>query len=93
MFDLAFMLKLIPVIARQQRHLLTTLTAVPARRMLITATTEAMTRKQNIRKREERFLREFIELTGRGVQATFQVGSEFGFLLDLPGTARAQKFS
>jgi hypothetical protein len=93
MFDAAFMLKLIPVIARQQKHLLTRLAAIPARRILVTATTEAMTRKQNIRKREERFLREFIELTGRGVRATFQVGPEFGFLLDLPGTGRAQKFS
>ena len=88
MFDVALMLKLIPVLARQQWHLTATLAALPARRMLITATSEAMTRKQNIRKREERFLREFIELTGRRVQAAFQVGHEFGFLLAEPDTVQ-----
>lgn len=93
MFELAVMLKLIPVIARQQRHLMVRLAQIPARYMLITAAAEAMTRKQNIRKREERFLREFIELTDRQVRAAFQVGSEFGFLLDMPGTGTSQKFS
>jgi len=93
MFDLAVMLKLIPVLARQQRHLMMRLAQIPARYMLITAATEAMTRKQNIRRREERFLREFIELTGRQVRTAFQVGSEFGFLLDMPGTGASQKFS
>jgi hypothetical protein len=80
-FDLACLLKLIPVIARQQRSLLPKLAAVPARHILITATTEAMTRNANIRRREDRFLREFIELTGRPIFATFEAGNEFGYLI------------
>lgn len=79
--DLVFMLKLIPVIARQQRHLLPKLAAVPARQILITASTESMTRKQNIRRREDRVLRDFISRTKREITATFQVGQEFGYLL------------
>jgi 16S rRNA (guanine(1405)-N(7))-methyltransferase len=81
MFELALMLKLIPVIFRQQRHLLTTLTRVPARYVLITATTESMTRKENIQRREDRVLQRFIELSGRAIVTTFQAGNEFGYLL------------
>lgn len=83
-FDLGCMLKLIPVIARQQRPLLSKLATVPAHYILITATAEAMTRKANIRRREDRLLREFIELTGRPIVDTFEAGSEFGYLLGSP---------
>lgn len=87
--DLAFLLKLIPVLARQQRDVLPKLAALPARRMLVTATAEAMTRKRNIRKREERVLRDFVQLTGRRVLARVQVGHEFGVLLGEPGDGSA----
>jgi 16S rRNA (guanine(1405)-N(7))-methyltransferase len=80
-FDVVFMLKLISVVARQQRHLLPKLAAVPARCILITAATESMTRKENIKRREERVLRDFISRTRREVTATFNVGQEFGYLL------------
>lgn len=80
-FDLACMLKLIPVITRQQRSLLPKLATVPARHILITATTEAMTRKTDIRRREDRCLREFIEMTGGSITATFEVGNEFGYVI------------
>lgn len=81
-FDVAFMLKLIPVISRQQRTLLPKLAAVPARQMVITATTEAMTRKENIRKREGRGLFEFIEMAAKKIVATFQIGNEFGYVIE-----------
>lgn len=80
-FDVAFMLKLIPVISRQRKNLLTKLAEVPARQMVITAATEAMTRKENIRKREERVLFEFIETTEKKIVATFQIGNEFGYVI------------
>jgi hypothetical protein len=80
-FDVVFMLKLIPVVARQQRHLLSKLAAVPARHILITAATESMTRKENIKRREERVLRDFISRTEREVIAILNVGHEFGYLL------------
>jgi len=81
-FDLAFMLKLIPVIHRQQRELLPKLAGAPAQQVLITASTEAMTRKEDISRREDRALREFIEMTGRQIIDTVRVENEFGYLLD-----------
>jgi 16S rRNA (guanine(1405)-N(7))-methyltransferase len=84
-FDVAFILKLIPVISRQQRNLLSKLANVPARQMIITATTEAMTRKENIRKREERVLCDFIEMTDKKIMATFQIGNEFGYVIGETG--------
>lgn len=79
--DLTLMLKLIPVIQRHNQEILLHLAKAPSRMLLVTASVEAMTRKQNIRRREERRLRQFIELTGREVVANFEVGSEFGYLL------------
>ncbi len=84
-FNVAFMLKLIPVVSRQQRHLLPKLAGVPARQILITAAAEAMTRKNNIRRREERVLHKFIEMTDKKIIATFQLSNEFGYLIGETG--------
>lgn len=81
LFDIAFMLKLIPVIHRQRRELLPKLVEVPARQVLITASAEAMTRKEYIARREDRVLRDFIEMTGRQIAGTFRIENEFGYLL------------
>ena len=83
-FEVAFMLKLIPVISRQRKHLLPKLAEVPAHQMVITAAIESMTRKENIRRKEEHSLHEFIAMTGRKVLATFQISNEFGYLLGEP---------
>jgi 16S rRNA (guanine(1405)-N(7))-methyltransferase len=83
-FELALMLKLIPVLARQHRDLLPELAAIPARYMAITASEHALTRRENIRRREERVLRDFIELTGRPVFGELALKGEFGFVLGPP---------
>ncbi len=80
-FDLAFMLKLIPVVHRHNQQLLEKLSQVPTQTLLITASTEAMTRKQDIKRREERVLRKFIAMSGRNIIAQFNIDTEFGYLL------------
>lgn len=79
--DLTLMLKLIPVLQRYDKSVLPHLASVPTRLMLVTASAEAMTRRQSIRRREARVLRQFVALTGREVVANFEVGNEFGHLL------------
>ena len=79
--DLTVMLKLVPVAVRHNQALLTHLAQAPSRWLLVTASAEAMTRRQSIRHREARVLREFVTLTGREIVADFEIGSEFGYLL------------
>ena len=81
-FDLALMLKLVPVIRRQQRDLLPLLAAVPTRRILITGNVEALTRRERIRPREDRALRAFVALTGRRVVGELETPGEFGYVLE-----------
>ncbi|MCP4111923.1 MAG: hypothetical protein GY749_41405 [Desulfobacteraceae bacterium] len=80
-FDIAFMLKLIPVIYRQNRKILPELANLPARRILITGSAEAMTRRDNIMRREHRILSEFVRISGRKVIHSFNIENEFGYLL------------
>ncbi len=80
-FELAFMLKLIPVIYRQEREVLTQLANVPADMILVTASSEALTRKQNISNREDSVLREFMKIANRKIVSNFNIGNEFGYLL------------
>jgi len=79
--DLIFMLKLIPVLERQKRHLLSGLASLSARVMLITASVEAMSRKEKIAAREDRSLRHFIDMTGREIDQKLSLPNEFGFFL------------
>lgn len=83
-YDLAFMLKLIPVLARQEKELLPKLVDVPARKILLMASTTAMTRAGKIAIREDWVLQQFIKMTGRPVLEHFQIENEFGYLLGEP---------
>jgi len=80
-YDIAFMLKLIPVITRQNRAVLPNLLGVPARKILITASAEAMTRRADIRRREEGLLRRFIELAHGEIIGEISIKNEFGYLI------------
>jgi len=80
-FDLAMMLKLIPVLNRQNKSLITQLLNIPSDRILVTGNIEAMTRHENIRRKEEQLLRRYIEMTGRDVFASFQIDNEFGMMI------------
>jgi len=81
-FALALALKLVPVIARQERELLPVLASVPARRLLVTGAKQAMVKRRSIDRREEKVLRSFAEDHGLTVVATLDTPSELGLLLE-----------
>lgn len=81
-YDIVIILKVIPVIHRQNRDILSCLLNLPARRMLITASTEAMTRRTEIRHREVRILREFARMAQGKIIGEFEIENEFGYLVE-----------
>jgi hypothetical protein len=81
-FDLVLMLKLIGVVWRQDRALIPFLSRVPAKTILVTAPKEALTRKENIRFREDRVLKKFAELGGFSIKDEFSIENEFGYYLE-----------
>jgi 16S rRNA (guanine(1405)-N(7))-methyltransferase len=88
-FDLALVLKVIPVVARaDQRHgaeepkSLPVLGNFPAKTMLATASRESMSKRESIEKRELGVLRRFIKSYGYKTVSEFSCGDEFGFLLE-----------
>jgi hypothetical protein len=81
-FDVALMLKLVPVVHRQARASLTTLAQVPANKWVISGSKQSMTKRGDIFRREEAVLRSFIESAHRNVIAEFTVGEEFVFVVE-----------
>jgi hypothetical protein len=81
-FALALALKLVPVIARQEREHLALLRDVPARRLLVTGAKQAMVKRRSIDRREERVLRSFADDHGFSVLGTLDTPSELGLLLE-----------
>lgn len=81
-FALALALKLVPVVARQERALLPTLAGAPAKRLLVTGAKQAMVKRRAIDRREERTLRAFAEDHGLAIVGTLDTPSEIGFLLE-----------
>src|SRR3990167_1198294 len=79
--DLVLMLKIIPVIWRQQRNLIGKLANVPGKTILVTANKESMTKKENVAKKENTILMKFIELIGRNITRKIDTQNEFGYLL------------
>ncbi len=73
-FDLAIMTKLIPVVSRQQRQLLSVLAETPAATWLVTGSRVALAKRRWIERRERRVLDNFIELSGRRVTHEFAGG-------------------
>ncbi|MBF0477725.1 MAG: hypothetical protein HQK59_18235 [Deltaproteobacteria bacterium] len=81
-FDVVFMFKLIPHLARQQPHLLPVAAQAPGRLLVITASRQSLTKKQSIERRERAVLHRFVTLTGRRVIGEFSVDEEFGLVLE-----------
>ncbi len=81
-FDLAVMLKVVPVVNRLDRSAVQRLYGVPARRILLTGNAGSMTRRKDIEARERAVLRRFIEESGRRTVGEFRAGDEFGYLLE-----------
>jgi hypothetical protein len=81
-FDIAFMLKLIPLLTRQDKKLLEKLALVPAKRILITGNEQALAKKRTISRREDNAIRRFIEFSGRRIISDFRIPGEFGYLVE-----------
>ena len=81
-FDVALMFKLVPVVQRQNRELLTLLAQVPATRWVVTGSRIALAKRQNIERRERRVLMNFARMANRQIVAEFSIETEFGFVLD-----------
>jgi 16S rRNA (guanine(1405)-N(7))-methyltransferase len=80
-FDLALLLKIVPVVARQETQLLAALAETPARRLLITGSKQAMAKREAIAHRENATIRSFIERFGLTVRAQAETADELGFLV------------
>ena len=83
-YDAAFLLKLVPVVARQQPRLLTTLAAVPASRLIVTGSRQALARRQDISRRERAVIRGFAQRHGLIVESEFETPSEVGLVMRKP---------
>lgn len=81
-FSLALALKLVPVVARQERQRLSVLADVPAPRLLVTGARQAMVKRRSIEQREQRSLRKFAEAHGLAVVDALETASEIGLLLE-----------
>jgi hypothetical protein len=81
-FALALALKLVPVVARQEREQLPILAGAPAQRLLVTGAKQAMVKRRAIDRREERVLRSFADDHGLTVVGTLDTPSELGLLLE-----------
>lgn len=80
-FDMALMFKVIPVVKRQNKEALSFLLETPAKLIFITASKEALAKKQNIQHREDKVLREFIKNSGREIVDVYDADNEFGYLI------------
>ena len=80
-FDLALMMKVIPVVNRQQRELLPILCETPASHWLLTGSRVSMTKRRSIERREKRVMADFLRLANRSIKAEFVVGEEFVWLV------------
>lgn len=81
-FDFVFMLKLVPVLARQEKELLTELTKIPFKQALITGSKEAMTKKINIESREDAVIKNFIQQSGWEIIKKVDIPTEFGYIIN-----------
>lgn len=80
-FDLALLLKVVPVIKRQAPALLEILGAIPARRILVTGSRTSMAKQRSIERRERAVLRAFLERGNLTALGEFRTEDEIGWLV------------
>ncbi len=80
-YDLAFLLKLVPVVARQDSDLLMILAEVPADRLVISGSLYSMTKQQRIDRRERKVISRFIKDAGREVLREIVIGEELIYIV------------
>ena len=81
-FDFVFMLKLIPVVNRQENELLRNISEIPLKQALITGSKEAMVKKIDIEKREDSVIRGFINDFNYKIVKKVDLPNEFGYIVE-----------
>jgi 16S rRNA (guanine(1405)-N(7))-methyltransferase len=81
-FDVALLLKLAPVVARQDRELLPTLAQTPARRWIVTGSRISLAKRQSIERRERGVVERFLRDAGKSIRSDFAIGEEFGYVAE-----------
>jgi len=81
-FDLALLLKVVPVLTRQAPELLSLVAQTPARRLLVTGSRISMTKRKSIEHRERKMLHDFFNEAGLIPTQAFSVGEEFGWFVE-----------
>ncbi|HYF33178.1 MAG TPA: hypothetical protein VD993_18765 [Chitinophagaceae bacterium] len=76
-FDLALILKVVPVVKRTSPVLLEQLAAIPAKTIVISGVKESMVKKQDIERKERKAIDRFIKDSGRNAIAEFELDNEF----------------
>ena len=87
-YDTAFLLKLVPVVARQQPGLLATLADTPADWLVVTGSRQALARRQDISRRERVAIGAFAKRYGLVVEREFETPSELGFVMRMTEVGR-----
>jgi len=80
-FDLALILKVIPVVKRREPKLLEALARAPARRMLVTGSAISMTKRVSVRRRERMVLGRFIADAGLEIAGELETPDEVGWMV------------
>lgn len=83
-YDAAFLLKLVPVVARQQPRLLAMLAEAPADWLVVTGSRQALARRQDISLRERAVIGSFAKRHGLVVESEFETPSELGLVMRRP---------
>jgi 16S rRNA (guanine(1405)-N(7))-methyltransferase len=81
-FEAALLLKLVPVVARQQRELLDVLAQTPARRWIVSGSTTALAKRESIERRERAVVRKFLVAAGRTIRDEHVIGDEFVYIVE-----------
>ena len=79
-FEVALLLKIVPVVRRRQPGLLDLLARVPARKLLVTGSRQAMVKHTSIERREHAVIREFAVGHGLEIVRPFETEDEVGWL-------------
>jgi hypothetical protein len=80
-FDVALLLKIVPVVGRQEPHLLAVLAATPARKLIITGCKEALAKRTPILHREQKTIRTFVQSAGLAIEDQFETQDEIGVVV------------
>jgi 16S rRNA (guanine(1405)-N(7))-methyltransferase len=76
-FDVAFLMKLVPVVSRLERSLLDILLETPAQTWVITGSKTSMTKHMDIERRERRIIKQFIGGLAKEITGEFSTAEEF----------------